>query len=82
MSISLGNIHACLEHQHTKRDARYPADEAYDTEDSEEDKDDGGRVVFLNEVEDSGTDAESNIQDASDPYKLLCKGARHCEIKP
>lgn len=82
MSICLGDIHACLEHQHTERDSGYPADKAYYTEDSKEDKDDGGRVIFLDEVEDGGADAEQNIQDASDPYELLCKGARHCEVKP
>lgn len=82
MSIALGNVHARLEHQHTERDPRDPAHEAYDTEDREEHKDNSGRVVFLDEVEDGRADTKCDIQNASDPNELLCEGARHGEVQP
>ena len=82
MPVRLCHIHACLEHQHTERNTRYPAHEAYYTEDREENKDDGGRVELFDEVEDGGADAERNVQDACDPYELRCKSAGHCKVKP
>lgn len=82
MSVRLGNIHARLEHQHTERDPRYPAHEAYDTKDPEKQKDNGGRVVFLDKVENGGADSERNIQDTGNPYELLRKSACHCKIQP
>lgn len=82
MSIALGNIHARLEHQHTERDPRYPAHEAYDTEDREEQKDNRGRVVLLDEVEDGSADTECDIQDTRDPDELLCEGTCHGEVQP
>lgn len=82
MPVCLCHIHARLEHQHTEGNTRYPAHEAYYTEDREENKDDGGRVELFDEVEDGGADTECNVQDACDPYELFCKSARHCKVKP
>ena len=79
-AMMLGHIHDGLQHQHTKGDARDPADETNDVEDRKDQEHDGGRVIMTHEIDNGGADTEDDLQDTGDPNELLGERPRKGEV--
>jgi hypothetical protein len=70
MSELLRYVDAGLQNKDREGDARNPGDEANDGEDGEEEKDDSARPVFPREHVDGGCEAEEDVENALEKYKL------------
>ena len=81
MSVLLRHINHSLQHEHTERDPRNPADEAEDVEDAEDQKDNTSRPVPPGKHVNGRHEAKYNVEDPSDPDKLLGELARRPDVR-
>ena len=82
MSVVLCNVHGGLKHQDAKGDPRDPADEAYDTENREDNEDDCRGVLFFVEIVNCCANTKDDLEDACYPDKLFCESSSKCKVCP
>lgn len=80
MAMFLTDIDARLEHQRREGNAADPGPERKDEENGKDEEDYPTRPVPLDQVEDGRPERPSQVEDASDPYKLLWKDARQPDV--
>lgn len=76
MAKLLRDVDRGLQHQDAEGNARNPADEAEDVEDTEYQEDDTTGPVTTREHVNRGHESKNDVEDTSDPDELLCEGAR------